>query len=204
MMMINRRRAYGGKSLPYDYKVEYLESSGTQYIDTGVYANGKIRMLAHIKTKKDGGPNSAFSGVIHKNFTGIWQVVYSYMGVDFNVSQQEIVFSFPYIGEQVFDVDQVNRTITLNGVTQEMTNIPMAVQPGYDNIPLCKYNNRLNNFNNFWIGEVYYAKIYDNNTLVRDFIPVSVGNVGYMYDKVSGQLFGNQGTGSFIVGQRVS
>lgn len=24
--------------------------------------------------------------------------------------------------------------------------------------------------------------------------------IGYMYDKVSGQLFGNQGTGNFILG----
>ena len=35
-MMINRRRVCGGKSLPYDYEVEYLESSGKQYIDTGL------------------------------------------------------------------------------------------------------------------------------------------------------------------------
>ena len=31
-------------------------------------------------------------------------------------------------------------------------------------------------------------------------IPVRVGQVGYMYDTVSGQLFENSGTGSFIVG----
>ena len=33
-----------------------------------------------------------------------------------------------------------------------------------------------------------------------DMIPVRVGSVGYMYDKVSGQIFGNSGTGSFILG----
>ena len=32
-------------------------------------------------------------------------------------------------------------------------------------------------------------------------IPVRVGQVGYMYDRVSGQLFGNQGTGNFILGE---
>lgn len=31
-------------------------------------------------------------------------------------------------------------------------------------------------------------------------IPVRKGNVGYMYDKVSGKLFGNAGTGAFILG----
>ena len=33
-----------------------------------------------------------------------------------------------------------------------------------------------------------------------DLIPVRVGQVGYMYDKVSGQLFGNVGTGDFGLG----
>jgi hypothetical protein len=33
-----------------------------------------------------------------------------------------------------------------------------------------------------------------------DLVPVRIGNVGYMYDKVSGKLFGNAGTGNFILG----
>lgn len=39
---------------------------------------------------------------------------------------------------------------------------------------------------------------------ILDLIPVRVGNVGYMYDKVSGQLFGNAGTGDFILGPDVN
>ncbi len=37
----------------------------------------------------------------------------------------------------------------------------------------------------------YYLKILDGGTLVRDFVPVRVGTVGYLFDRVSGQLFGN-------------
>ena len=33
-----------------------------------------------------------------------------------------------------------------------------------------------------------------------DFLPVRVVTVGYMYDRVSGQFFGNAGTGAFIIG----
>lgn len=48
----------------------------------------------------------------------------------------------------------------------------------------------------------YYLKVYDgNDNLIYDFIPVRVGQVGYLYDKVSGQLFGNEGSGSFVLGQ---
>ena len=50
-------------------------------------------------------------------------------------------------------------------------------------------------------GRIYYCRFYDgNNNLIEDFIPVRVGQVGYMYDKVSHQLFGNSGTGNFILG----
>jgi hypothetical protein len=49
-------------------------------------------------------------------------------------------------------------------------------------------------------AKLFSAKIYNNDDVVRDFIPVRVGNVGYLYDRVSGQLFGNDGTGGFIVG----
>jgi hypothetical protein len=42
--------------------------------------------------------------------------------------------------------------------------------------------------------------ILKNGTIVRDFIPVRKGDVGYMYDRVSGQLFGNAGTGAFVLG----
>ena len=40
----------------------------------------------------------------------------------------------------------------------------------------------------------------DDMATIRDFIPVRVGSTGYLYDKVSGQLFGNAGTGDFVLG----
>ena len=49
-------------------------------------------------------------------------------------------------------------------------------------------------------GKISYCKLYDNNILVRDLIPVRIGAVGYFYDRVSGQLFGNSGTGAFVIG----
>lgn len=44
----------------------------------------------------------------------------------------------------------------------------------------------------------FYIKI--NNTKVYDLIPVRKGNIGYLYDKISGKLFANSGTGNFILG----
>ena len=43
--------------------------------------------------------------------------------------------------------------------------------------------------------------LFDKNfSLVADFIPIRKGNIGYMYDRVSRQLLGNQGTGDFVIG----
>lgn len=52
-----------------------------------------------------------------------------------------------------------------------------------------------------YIGKIYRAFIYDSdNNKIFDAIPVRIGTIGYMYDKVSHQLFGNSGTGNFILG----
>lgn len=50
------------------------------------------------------------------------------------------------------------------------------------------------------IGNVklYYCKIWDGETLVRDYIPVLDSNgVACLYDKVEGKYYYNQGTGTF-------
>lgn len=48
---------------------------------------------------------------------------------------------------------------------------------------------------------IYYMKIYSNNKLIRDFIPVlDTNNIPCLYDKVNRQLYYNQGTGQFLYG----
>lgn len=58
---------------------------------------------------------------------------------------------------------------------------------------------------NFMIGKIFGAQIGLGGVLVRDFIPVRFTNEngvteGAMYDRVSGHLFGNAGTGAFVIG----
>lgn len=47
---------------------------------------------------------------------------------------------------------------------------------------------------------LYSASISLEGNLVRDMIPARAGQVGCLYDKVSGKLFANQGTGNFVLG----
>lgn len=50
--------------------------------------------------------------------------------------------------------------------------------------------------------KIAYCKIFDSTTnkLFFDLIPVRKNGIGYMYDKVSGKLFGNTGSGTFTLG----
>ena len=54
-----------------------------------------------------------------------------------------------------------------------------------------------------WTGRMKSVKISQGSAVIMDCIPVRIGQVGYMYDKVSGEFFGNDGTGDFILGADV-
>lgn len=55
-------------------------------------------------------------------------------------------------------------------------------------------------------GKIYYFKFYENNELVRDYIPVynTITNSAGLYDKVEGKFYGNSGTGTFTEGPSVN
>lgn len=55
---------------------------------------------------------------------------------------------------------------------------------------------------NYWAYmKVWYVKVYNGSTLLRDLIPVKKNGVGYFYDRISGLLFENVGTNGFIIGE---
>ena len=63
----------------------------------------------------------------------------------------------------------------------------------------------LNNNNSLYscgYDKIYSFKIWDNGTLIRDYIPVhnTITNTAGLYDKVEGKFYPNSGTGSFTEG----
>lgn len=50
-------------------------------------------------------------------------------------------------------------------------------------------------------ARVYYFKAFSSNSIIMDLVPIRIEQVGYMFDYVSGQLFGSgHPTESFILG----
>jgi hypothetical protein len=163
-----------------------LESSGTQLINTRIKSGPpmksiiKVQLLSYGDTTLVGSRYPTRFYLLH-NYNGWCYGLYNY-----HVSSRlfnngvHVVESILHEGEQSFTVDsQIIMTNTDTGTFVDNTTVFL--------------------FGNTRI-RLYFVKLYKLNVLVGDFIPVRVGQVGYMYDKISHQLFGNSGTGSFILG----
>ena len=192
-VMINRRRMFGGKKLPYDMEIEYLESSGTQYIDTGVVP--KTTLSVKIKyniLQLTAGRNIGIFGCVVSNkgmFSGVAAQHYFINRTDHYLE------SIPYALNTVQEEEYINNAMIRDGVTY--TTSPIVA----NNIPILLFGrNASGTVERIGSLRIYYFTLYDNGVLVRNLIPVRVGTTGYLYDKVSGKLFGNAGTGELILG----
>lgn len=61
------------------------------------------------------------------------------------------------------------------------------------NLLLFADHNPNDTFKGFY-GIIYGVKYWRNDELIYDLIPVRKGGIGYLYDKISGQMFANKGT----------
>ena len=193
-MMINRRRVYGGKKLPYDAEIEYLESSGTQYIDTDFIPLIGDSLHVELSFSTINPLNTPFSAG-----TSTYQTVF----VEGNNNFFTRIFSNTSTYGTIFL--ELNKWYTFD-ITAEgnvsfggLTWVALPVQELDGNETNLWLYRRRNNTNPF-IGKMKNFIVNSNGEPRLHLIPVRVGTTGYMYDKVSGQLFGNSGTGDFILG----
>lgn len=200
MMLGARVGAWSGEDLPYDAEVEYLESTGTQWIDTLINADSNLSVEITMANAGTPYTNSNPGGAIliaprcrhHINFhkSGIAY----YFG---NGDQCIISSRYTPTDAEIFTfkVDAINKTFSLGSFLGTFPDDTFDTGLSY-------WIFGRNGTTQPYLGSlrIYSAKMWDGNTLVRNFIPVRVGDVGYLYDRVSGLLFGNAGTGDFIIG----
>lgn len=180
-------------ALPYDAEIEYLESTGTQYIDTGISPHQNIAL--EIKWKN---PTSQTGKYLFGSGTSTNDCIRAYIS-------NSGTWRFGGASKSLTVTDTTERTATVNknGLTVNGTTYSYTGTVGtFSSTVTIKVFAGATGQSPI-STRIYYLKIWDNGTLVRDFIPVRVGSVGYMYDRVSGTLFGNDGTGDFILGPDV-
>lgn len=208
MMKVYSRRATLMGRKPYDAEIEYLESNGTQYIDTLYKPNGKTRIKAKGRYTK---PTIDNTGSMHFLFgvrdgSTFYDMLWNYYRSGPNVNY--VIYLHYGTDTAEWRNNDMNKDVEVdlsyeggyyNG-EKKLTVTDTANQSNYSLYLLWCNVNGVGQATRKPYGRMYYCKIYENNLLVLDLIPVRVGNVGYMYDRVSGQLFGNKGTGNFILG----
>lgn len=199
-MMINRRRVYGGsKKLPYDAEIEYLESSGTQYIQTNFTPNQDTIIESEIYLPDFRNGNHCIYGAgtsyLYKNME-----VYTWSNVTMNVNGSMNLSSRGVPTTESIKLFMSSSRISISNHQNEL----IAEKTFTTNDFTCTSSLILFGILREKIlygrDKIKSIKVNNGNIPVFDFIPVRKGTTGYMYDKVSGQLFGNSGTGEFILG----
>lgn len=206
----------GGSYEPsYDAEIEYLQSTGTQYIDTGVV--GSTDFACEIKaefTENQEGYDTllgaytsskamAVALAIRKATVavgGAKNAAYAQFGDDAAANSGLVVSSVSTLGLHIYKSALQSGFISVDVDGTLLSKTYNAGAPSLLTMYLFARNRQDNGVGNFSKAKIYYCRIWNGGVLVRDFIPVRVGQVGYMYDQISGRLFGNSGSGDFTLG----
>lgn len=190
---------YTKEVLPYDAQVEYLQSSNTgggntrQTILLGISGNAQFEVTAQSTV------TSSSSQVLLGGTTG--GKVATWFGVSPNGKWGSGSSSGEYVDIDGTTKATANLTFSSKTVSGTVNGLSFS-RTGSDN-----FSNwalfATDNGNYGFTGRVYACKAYKNGSLVLDLIPVRVGQVGYMYNKVNGDLLGNSRYGSFTIGPDV-
>ncbi len=204
-MIPYRLNPFGISARPYKRELAYLEGTGTQWIDTLTVCSGNvIKITGNVLVPQSTGYLNAI--------LGSWD------------GSNRSCMLFEEAGFLRYDVGKsanmlkvtlaTNVKASFSYTTDNTTNIYDAVinsteySGSYSGV---NGNNRslylfsINHASATYIGKmrIYDIKIVIDNAAVIDFIPVIDNNdIPCMYDRVSKQLFYNQGTGHFLYGEK--
>ena len=194
--------------LPKGYtQLDYIESTGTQYIDTGINADYKLSLeikltdilnaqkhMGAIRNNGNGTYTRHHFQTKNSNTQGsvVYYVDTSYYRLK-NTSEQT--------NPHIYNIDLYNNTVQFDNeepITITKTNFDTEL-----NYWLF-WRNRNESLGQQDKGNfrIYYCKMYIGNELVRNFIPCyrNSDNEAGLYDLVNDVFYTNQGTGNFTQG----
>ena len=193
--------------LPYDAEIEYIKSSGTQYINTGILPDGttKVELKGVFKYSSGTtrfGSRANTASLQYNVITSSQDTIRIDWGTGSSGITQWTVGQY-VVNTIIIDASTRKATVEYGGniVTHTYTSSFLS-QSSY---PLTLF--AFNSAGNILLASdmtVSSFKCWKSDALVMDMIPVRTGQVGYMYDKISGTLFGNAGTGDFILGNDIT
>lgn len=205
-LLLRRRMMMAQGGLPYDAQVEYLQQQNDAIINTTLYDVDAIEIKYRVSSWSSF--YTLFGNYIGGDYN-VWRLILSNFSSSNNVGV--------YVGGRAIDgwnsveggARNVDHTIYMSKTNIVCDDVPFSgtinISQGFANTsPIAIFARSVTDPGWINVGmRCYYFKAWKNDNRILDLIPVRVGQVGYMYDRVSGQLFGNANVGDFILGPDV-
>ena len=193
--MVSRRRFMGQLYT----ELEYIESTGTQYIDTKYVCSNDTKIEIDFTVVNFDTRLNALFGIIDAS-VGANSYFYSW------INNKKLQLRFGQVGKtmsteleigQRYVLIQGKQTANVNDV--ELGGWSNALTATTNSIFLMALRNNTTASYQFK-GRIYSFKIYENDILAMDLIPVFDNKIGVacMYDKLNHKFYYNAGTGEFL------
>lgn len=192
---------------PYYCEVEYLESTGTQYIDTDIVPTSTIKVETDFQlTSRPSDTFASLFGCVNNSYQGFMLFLNYTVPIQArtgNNANPNVVSTYSV------NTDRLNLILEFNKLTINENIFTPTSDNTWVTMDRTMYvfggNDRAVNISKRLVAaKIYSFKLRNNGTLVRDFIPVLDWNMTpCLYDRVSRRLFYNQGTGTFSYGREI-
>lgn len=199
-LTINQERA-----VPSESRVQYLDNINNvgAYIDTGVLSGTTIRIIVTVSEMGRGYVCGARKAV-SSSALGFMRT--STDTLRFDLGNRQTTINSKYIAKETpkkYELNATTRQILVDDVVIA-TSRTYSFSNSYSMYLFgANQNNTHMSIDSGYHIKIWGCQIYDGSTLVRDFVPYRVQQTGYMKDLVSGNLYGNSGSGSFSFGSDI-
>ena len=185
--------------------IDYLETTGTQFINLGISPEAKMSYKIKVVPTQLKGWQALFSTSRYHNSIPQFSVdihtpstcPYWNYGSDADISCDNKVLINKEYTIEVYLKESGNKIYFNNKLV--FSNNWSNSLPDTDLFLLAKNYGDNKTGNEFFIGKLYYFKIYKNDILYMDMIPVyrKTDRVVGMYDRVGKKFYMNKGSGTF-------
>lgn len=184
--------------LPQGYtQVEYIQSSGTQYISTGFLPNNNTRVVADLQVVEVGESVALFGARAGASVTSYmaWQISATRFRSDFNDNYTNCNV------DTVLNRIVVDKNKNVCSFGDSTVTTPYSTFQCENELKLFRGSSATSVTKGSSI-KLYSCQVYDNGNLIRDYIPaiqINNGEAG-LYDQLNNAFYANEGSGDFIAG----
>lgn len=182
-------------------QVEYIESTGTQYIDTGFKPNQDTKVVVDVVFPTKPTNHAALFGSRETNTKQFW-TYYRYSDNAYSMRYNNISTN------KTLSYDATQRalvTMDKNVLYVNDTSVSATAGTFSTDYPLTIFAaNNAGTMQYYSSCKLYSCQIYDNGTLIRDYVPVkNLEGIAGFYDKVNGVFYPSASSTAFSAGEEV-